>query len=330
MNNWLQKIEPYAKLVVWIFGIIMAGLAVATVLPLLIGNILYWVWIAVFFIFLIAALAVFLVDVRHLFHKQPSTKEEYAERSASIAHPSRNKWITIGVVVLAVIILVPIIARQLLPVPQEYQAFLTAFAATGAWVTGIALALFTYQQYKLRQAEHNLLFEPQVLLTSGNISTTGLSINPFLKKPEPFRISWTVFIQNTSNIPILIEHMQVYVKLDGEDSKKQASLTPTYCEVSEPASLSMPFEVTRTKAQRVVWVVEGSAGDTLNYVSGDSGKRDFVLIFRIFAKNPQNPKGSFLSEETLSWPIHIPQDANWVSKTPFLDIIEKQKGDETT
>jgi len=243
--------------------------------------------------------------------------------STNIALSDRNRWILIGLLVLAAVILVAIfVPRQLQLEPQGYQTFFIAFAGIGAWVTGIALAVFAYQQYKLRQTEHRLLFEPQILLTSGSISITGLRTYPFLEKPEPFQIKWTVVIQNTSQIPLLIEHMEVYVKLE-KDSERQAFLTPTYCHVVEPNNLTTPFEVTLTKPQRIVWIVEGSAGDIFDYVSGDSGKRDFIFIFRILAKNPRDPGGPFLSQKTLSWPIHVPKDANWVSKTPFLDNLKQ-------
>lgn len=323
MNKVPQGIESWARFFTWMFGMILAILTVVAVLPLLTGNVRPTLLIMLI-LFLIAGLVVFVSDVQHRFAQRVKTPEKQTGILMNIKWTARNRWILIGLLVLAAVILVTIfVPRQLQLDPQGYQTFFIAFAGIGAWVTGIALAVFAYQQYKLRQTEHRLLFEPQILLTSGNISITGLRTYPFLEKPEPFQIKWTVVIQNTSQIPLLIEHMEVYVKLE-KDSERQAFLTPTYCHVVEPNNLTTPFEVTLTKPQRIVWIVEGSAGDIFDYVSGDSGKRDFIFIFRVLAKNPRDPGGPFLSQETLTWPIHVPKDANWVSKTPFLDTHEKQ------
>ena len=64
VDKWTTKAEHWARVIVWVFGIILAGVATAAVLPLLVGNILYWVWIAAFFIFLIAALVVLVCDAK--------------------------------------------------------------------------------------------------------------------------------------------------------------------------------------------------------------------------------------------------------------------------
>jgi len=61
MNKWLQN---WARVIVFIFGIILAGLAVVTVLPHLTGSPLYWAWIAAFIIFLIAVLVVLYYDLK--------------------------------------------------------------------------------------------------------------------------------------------------------------------------------------------------------------------------------------------------------------------------
>ncbi len=319
MKKLERNIEYFARLVVLASVIVLAIWTIAT-MPF------EETWFVYFFLitFIIATAVVFYFEVRHLFRRQQSTQKEHIP--AHTEQPGRNKWISIGLLVLVAIILVPIFARQLLPDSLEYQAFLTAFAATGAWVTGIAIVVFAYYQYKLRQTEHRLLFEPQILLTSGDISTTGSTNYPFLVGQKPFQIKWTVFIQNTSQIPMLIHLMLVNVRLNEKDSKRETQLTPTYCHIAEPENLSTPFEVSLIKSQSITWVIDGSAGDAFDYVSGDSNKRDFILIFKVFAERSQDP-GAFVYEETTSSPIHVPQDANWVSKTPFLD--EYKKGKET-
>jgi hypothetical protein len=322
INKLPIGVESWAWSFVWIFGMVLAILTVVTVLPLLTSDTRLPLLIALI-LFLIATTIVFIFEARRRFLPRSTAKQGDKEISANTERSSRNKWISIGLLVLVAIILVAIfVPRQLQLNSQGYQTFYMAFAAIGAWVTGIALAVFAYQQYKLRQTEHRLLFEPRVLLTSTNPSITSSTTHDYIRKP--YQIKWIVFIQNTSQIPALIEHMEVYVKLAGQEAESQACLTPTYCHVAEPEDLITPFEVTLTKSQRITWIVEGSVGDTFDYVSGDGNKRDFVLIFKVLAKNPKDPKGPFLSEETTSWPIYVPQDANWISKTPFLDAHEKQ------
>jgi len=308
IDKRLQKLEPHAKYFVWWFGIILATASVASVSNILNPTNRVVIWICLF-LFIFAGLIVSISDLRR-------SKQNGTEIPSKIEQPGRNRWVSIVILALAVIILVPIFARQLLPVPQEYQAFLTAFAATGAWVTGIALALFTYQQYKLRQTEHRLLFEPQIVLSGGS-PKIGLGV--FNNKKYPYRIEWPVFIYNTSQMPVLIEYMQVRVKLAGEDSGREGLISPTYCHVVEPENLSEQFEVTLTKPCHITWIVEGSsAGDVFDYVSGDSGKRDFVLIFRVIDKRPQDPEEAIFPRETVSWPIHVPKDANWGPSTPYV------------
>lgn len=327
-SKWLQMIEPNAKYFMWVFGMVLAIATVVNILDMLTPSSRLILVISLI-LFFFAGLIVFISDVRRRFTTRASNQQEYARMPTRTEQSGRNRWILIGLLVLAAVILVAIfVPRQLQLDPQGYQTFFIAFAGIGAWVTGIALAVFAYQQYKLRQTEHRLLFEPQLLLTSGNISITGLRTYPLLEKPEPFQIKWTVFIQNTSNIPILIEHMEVYVKLFGKDPGRLQPLE-RHCRVADPPDLTIPFEVTLAKPQYVTWIVEGSdsfgsAGDAFDIVSIDSDKRIFVLIARVSLRKPRDPKEPAFFKETVSRPIYIPKDANWVSKTPFLDTHEKQ------
>ena len=320
IDKWLEKLEAPARVFVWIFVMILAILTVVPALSNLTATsgLRLLIYLILFFI---AITIVSSIEIRHARRKQTKS---YADTrvSTNIELSDRNRWILIAILALAAIILAAIfVPRQLKLNSQGYQTFYMAFAAIGAWVTGIALAVFAYQQYKLRQTEHRLLFEPQLILTAGTISIPPPI--PHYLTQKPYQIKWTVFVQNTSQIPILIEHMEIFVKLAKGDAGRQSSLTP-YCHVAEPDNLRMPFEVSLMKPQHLVWVVEGSAGDVFDYVSGEGGNRDFVLIFRVFAKRPQDPKESIFYKETISWGIHVPKDANWVSKTPFLDVHEKQ------
>jgi hypothetical protein len=302
--KWPREIEYWARGVSLLCVIALAIWTITTTPIEMTG------WVRAFLIiFICSALIVFYFDVRPLFRKHPSSQQRDREIPAYTEQSGRNRWIVTGLLVLAVIILLPIfVARQ---IQLDNQTFYTYFAGVGAWVTGIAIAVFAYQQYKLRQTEHRLLFEPQLVLTPGDISIDGL-----INKKEPYRIRWIVFVQNISQIPILIEDMGVRVRLAGGGSERQAILTPLYCHLTDPDSLSTPFEVNRDKPQRLVWVVEGSsAGDVFDYVSGDGGKRDFELVFRVVAIMPHDPGKPIFSKETTSWPIYVRQNANWVSKT---------------
>lgn len=326
LKKWERSIEYLARLFVLASVIVLAMWTIFTS-PLgvtLFAKVLLGIFIAVTFI-------VFYFEAKHLFRRQQTTQK--ADIPTHTEPSGRNRWISIGLLILVVIILVPIFARQFLPDSLEYQAFLTAFAAIGAWVTGIAIAAFAYQQYKLRQTEYGLLYEPQLILTSAHVSTTGWAVPANLTGwlPNiPYQIKWTVVIQNNSRIPLLIDLMLVEVKLDEKDSKKREWLTPTYCRVLEPENLSTPFEVSLNKPQSLTWVIEGSAGEVFDSVSGESNKRDFILIFGVYAKKAMGRKEQIIYKEVFSYPIEVPQDANWVSTTPsWGERKENQEEDKT-
>ena len=311
MNKWLQKIEPHARYFMWIFGMILATATVVSILNIL-TNINRLILLVSLILFFLAGLIVFIGDL------QRSRKQESKEILTHTERSGRNRWITIGAVVLVAIILVPIFARQLLPVPQEYQAFLTAFAATGAWVTGIALALFTYQQYKLRQTEHRLLFEPQILLRSAGTPITGELT--YKNQKYPYSIEWTVLIHNTSQQPILIEFMSLRIiqRGWGKATDKEGYLSPPSYHVLEPNGLEPPFEVTLTTPQRIRWIIEGiNAGLDLEDNFGDSNNRNFQLIFYVQAINPQDPSTPIFYGIS-SNSFRIPKDAKWGGKITTL------------
>lgn len=323
LYKWLAKLDIPARAFIWPFVMILAILTV--VLNISIFNeptrLILLIYLILFFI------ATSIVFLNEVLRNQIKTSVQETGSSVNIEHAGRYRWISIGLLLLVVIVIGLIfVARQLPPTTQGYQTFFTAFAGVGAWVTGIAIAVFAYQQYKLRQTEHSLLFNPQLILTSGDISFTGSLL--LWQMREPYTIKWTVYLQNTSQIPILIQDMNVYVRLVGEESSEQSRLasrlTPRYCHIVEPENLMLPFEVSLTKPYHIMWLVDGSAGDVFDYVSRDSGNRDFVLIFEVAAKRPQDPKESIFFKETTSWGIHVPKDANWVSKTPFPDKLRQE------
>jgi len=311
LKKWERSIEYLARLFVLASVIVLAMWSIFTS-PLgvtLFAKVLLGIFIAVTFI-------VFYFEAKHLFRRQQTTQK--ADIPTHTEPSGRNRWISIGLLILVVIILVPIFARQLLPVPQEYQAFLTAFAATGAWVTGIALAVFAYQQYRLRQTEHSLLFEPQILLRSAGTPIPGeLTYN---NQRYPYGIEWTVLILNTSQQPILIEFMSLRIRQWGwgKATDKDGYLSPPSYYVLEPNGLEPPFQVTQTTPQQIRWIIEGcNAGLNLDDISGDSNNRNFELIFYVQATNPQDPSTPIM-KGIVSNPFRVPKDAKWGNPTPYI------------
>lgn len=319
IDKWLLKLEPYARVVVWPFVMMLAILTVVLALPNLTGPSRLWLLIYLI-LFLFAITIIFTIEIQHALRKRAKPSDADVRESTYIEQTSYNRWITIGLVALVAIILVPIfVARQLQLDAQGYQTFYIAFAATGAWVTGIALALFTYQQYKLRQTEHRLLFEPQILLKSAGTPKLGkLTYN---NKIYPYGIEWTVLILNTSQQPIHIESMLLRIRQWGwgKATDKEGYLSPPSYHVLEPDGLEPPFQVTLTTPQRIRWIIEGyNAGQDLDDFFGDSNNRNFELIFYVQATNPQDPSTSIFYR-IISNSFRIPKDAKWGGWTASLE-----------
>jgi len=274
------------------------------------NRLVMWISLPIFFF---AGLIVFASDLRR------SSKQESAQKPMYIERAGRNRWISIGAVVfVAIVIGLIFVARQLPPTPQGYQAFFTAFAGIAALGTGIALGVFAYQQYKLRQTEHRLLFEPQILLKSAGTPKPGkLTYN---NKIYPYGIEWTVLILNTSQQPIHIESMLLRIRQWGwgKATDKEGYLNIPSYHVLEPDGLEPPFQVTLTAPQRIRWIIEGyNAGQDLDDFFGDSNNRNFELIFYVQATNPQDPSTSIFYG-IISNSFRVPKDAKWGNSTGVL------------
>lgn len=310
-------VEYWARFLVLMFAIVLAVITVTSVLSILPEDV--GLQLAIFLnLFIIAAFVVFLFEVSHLFRRQSSEQQESTEIPLHKEQRGRNRWALLGILALAAIILVPIFAKQRLPDPQEYQAFLTAFAGVGAWVIGIALVVFTYQQYKLRETEHRLLFEPQMLLRSGGTPIAGAMT--YNNKKYPYCIEWTVLMLNTSQQPILIEFMSLRIRQLGwgKATDKDGYLSISSYHVLEPDGLEPPFQVTQTTPQRIRWIIEGyNAGQDLDDIFGDSNNRNFALIFYVQVTNPQDPSTSIFYG-IISNSFRIPKDAPWGGKITTL------------
>ena len=311
-NKWLKMIEPNAKYFMWVFGMVLATATVVNILDILTpsSRLMLIIFLILFYL---AGLIVFISDLRR------SSKQESTQIPTDIERAGRNRWALLGILALIAIILVPIfVARQLQLDSQGYQTFFIAFAGIGAWVTGIALAVFAYQQYKLRQTEHRLLFEPQMLLDSAGIPiAAGLR---YKNQKYPYAIEWTVLIHNTSQQPILIKFMSLRIMQLGwgKVTDKEGYLNKPSYHVLEPDGLEPPFQVTLTTPQRIRWIIEGyNAGQDLDDSFGDSNNRNFQLIFYVHAINPQDPSTP-ISRVIGSNSFRVPKDAKWGDKIPTL------------
>ena len=312
-GKWERCIEYFARLFVLASVIVLAMWTIFTS-PLGIT----WFAKAFLIIFISAAAIVFYFEARHLSRKQPSNQQESTQIPTDIERAGRNKWISIGLLVLvAIVIGLFFLAQQLPTTTRGYQTFFTAFAAVAALGTGIALVFVAYQQYKLRQTEHSLLFEPQILLRSAGTPITGkLTYNNWI---YPYGIEWTVLILNTSQQPILIEFMSLRIRQRGwgKATDKDGYLSLPSYHVLEPDGLEPPFQVTLTTPQRIRWIIEGyNAGQDLDDFFGDSNNRNFELIFYVQATNPQDPSTSIFYG-IISNSFRIPKDAKWGQWTPF-------------
>jgi hypothetical protein len=228
----------------------------------------------------------------------------------------KNKKLLIGAVSVIVVIMaiaLIIIARRLPSTAEGYQAFFTAFAGFAALLTGIALALFTYQQYILRQTEHKLLYEPQMLLRSTWAPLTGELT--YKDITYPYIVEWTVFILNTSQEPIIIESMALKIRQFEKENKPNTEneylSLPSYHVLNQEGLEYTKFPVTVSTPKEVRWIIEGnSAGHDFENLFGDSDNRRFQLIFRIGATKPQDPSNTLIMEH-VSNPFRVPKDAKW-------------------
>ena len=314
MGKWERCIEYFARLFVLASVIVLAMWTIFT-------SPLGVTWFAKGFliIFISAAAIVFYFEARHLFRKQPSNQQESTQIPTDIERAGRNKWISIGLLVLvAIVIGLFFLAQQLPATTRGYQTFFTAFAAIAALVTGVALVLVAYQQYKLRHTEHSLLFEPQILLRSGGTPIAGAMT--YNNKKYPYCIEWTVFIHNTSQQPIVIVFMSLGIRQLGwgKVPDKDGYLSIPSYHVLEPEGLESQFQVTQTTPQKIRWIIEGyNAAGELGDSFGDSNNRNFQLIFYVQAINPQDPSTPIIYGIN-SNSFRIPKDAPWGDKIPTL------------
>jgi hypothetical protein len=223
-------------------------------------------------------------------------------------------WIIVGFILAAAIIPLSIFSQKVNLDDQGYSALFILFGAIGAWITGIALFAVAYQQWKLRQREHSLLYNPRIALYSASDPKDGQFRDEEFS--YSYRIEWTILIQNASLIPVTIRHMQMDIQniqtgnIGGISGDRQQNSF-----IYEPASLAIPFQVLSDRPQLIRWFLTGSAmADLLEDISGKSDQqRDFRLSFLVEFSTPQNPHNK-LTEKITSQPLCIPQNAHWAEK----------------
>lgn len=307
----LRKMQPWARAHIWQFELLLATVAVIMVLTLLKNAFAFWALLISLFLYYAARLiTVYTIEPSGASTGQ-ETRQERRERWGIIRVLKRWRWPLLGLLVLAIIafLLYYFVARQLPVNTQGYMTFFTSVGAIGAWVTGIALAIFAYQQWQMRHVEHSLLFIPRLLF-----SPVGPPITGMLEKDPvryPYRVEWTVAIRNVSQIPIWIDRLALEVRLAGIADSKRAIFSPKDAHILEPADLIPPFDVTLSTPRKISWIIEGpNAGDTFDYVSGDSGSREFELVCRTSYSIPQSPN-KWITDEIISEPCYVPENAGW-------------------
>ena len=239
--------------------------------------------------------------------------------------PSRDhlKRAAIALLFLALVILLLVIVARLVIVAQrldwenDSSGALTAIATTagalGAWVTGAALVWIAYQQWQLRREEHDLLHNPRLIVQSASELKLGRGVyDPTEYRIEyPYRIEWTISIQNTSEIPICMEHAQVLVELAHEPRQRHAILTPQFCHMSPPGDTTVHFWVSRDSPRQITWIVEGASADSpFSYVAGNQLNSYFRLRCRVFAKLPSR-QGGLVESAAASDEFLLTADAQW-------------------
>lgn len=223
-------------------------------------------------------------------------------------------WIIVALILAGAIIPLSIFSQKVNLDDQGYSALFILFGAIGAWITGIALFVVAYQQWKLRQREHSFLYNPRITLYSASDPKDGQF------KDEAFnysyRIEWTILIVNASPIPITIRDMQMYIEnIQTRNTLAISGHRQQNSFIYEPPSLAMPFQVLSDKPQLIRWFLTGSAmADRLEDISGKSDQqRDFRLSFLVEFSTPQDPHNR-LTERITSQPLYIPQNAHWAEK----------------
>jgi len=310
--------QPWAKAHIWQFELLLATVAVVTVLTLLKNVFARWALIISLFLYYAAKLTtVYTVEPSEVSSEKES-RQRTQERRGTSGVLKQWKWPLLGLLVLAIVafLLYYFVARRLSADTQGYIAFFVSIGAIGAWVTGIALAIFAYQQWQIRKTEHGLLFIPQLSLALGGPPIAGLLNEDGMR--YPYRVEWTVVIRNISQIPVSINRLGLEVRLAGVSDSKRAVFSPKDAHILEPANLRAPFDITLSTPQRIRWIAEGpDVGDTFDYVSGDSGKREFELICRVSYSIPQSPN-NWITDEIISEPCYISEKASWGRAQPFL------------
>lgn len=302
MGKWLSWFEFCCSAVVVIVSMILGVFTVGTLL----SDLTELVGTTIAICLLIYVIALGVMFVFDAYRKWPPHK---SKTLYTFQPPKSSSRSNIGIIILIVLIGIIILVLSFSKTyGWEDQVTFTALGAIGAWVTGIALAVFAYLQWQVHQKQHNLLYTPRLKLLSSGTPVTGPGY--YDETSYPYRIEWTILLQNSSKLPISVRHLVVENRLLGEENERQGILTPLYCRGVEPENIQLPFQVTSVAPVKIKWIVEGpNAGDPFAYVSNDKDKRGFQLICKIKYTTPLDERT--LTEEIVSDEVYVPLDAKW-------------------
>ncbi len=311
MGKRLNWIEFVCSVFIAIFSMFLGILTVVTVLKDLTEKLGMTVVVSLL-IYIFALGITFVFDA---WRKWPPRKS----KAPAISQPPKSfSRIVIGVIILMVLIeiILSIFSFSKTYGWEDLTTF-TALGAAGAWVTGVALAVFAYLQWRVHQQQHNLLYTPKIQLSSGGTPATGPS--SYGDTYYPYRVEWTALLHNSSQMPIFIFRLDVEIRFSGEESGKRTAIPPFCCHVLEPKNIQYPLQVTLAEPVRVKWIIEGTgASDLFEYMSNDINKRNFQLVCRIsYATRLDQPA---LPAEVVSEDFYVPLQAAWgvASFHPFI------------
>ena len=254
MKKWLPIVEAWARILVGGFGLVLATVGVIMVFPLLTTDFARWALPIALLLYYPAAVIVVYSEARNRPSSRQADSPEGREHEGIVQRPKQSRWLLlalVGLAIITVVLLYHVLTPSFVAAMDDVTAFFAAFAAVGAWVTGIALAMFAFQQWKLHRFEHSLSFTPEILLTSGGPPKVGPARENSMD--YPYRVGWTVFVHNASQLPVVIQQVDLVVRPTGGHGKP-ATLSPKDAHIVGPNV----FEVTLSRSQSIRWIAEGS------------------------------------------------------------------------
>jgi membrane protein YdbS with pleckstrin-like domain len=115
-----------------------------------------------------------LSDVQNISNNQNKPKRDY--RKILI-------FVSVGIITALIIGFLAFFAYELPASPNGYEAFFAAVSAIGTLITGIALSIFAYYQWRISDRQHRLLYNPEVVISGRGTPQTGPAQYETVKYP---------------------------------------------------------------------------------------------------------------------------------------------------